>query len=175
MAIGTSGSREFLHSLGVITFTRSKPRDHENDRLRQPVQPEYAHALGHAAYCFALCEWQVVWCCERIHSGSLSKIVGEELTAGRIAKCFLDLTRSMPRANDRARLKRTAQKFATLVEDRNHILHGKPCTSPSGDACLSGSKIYEIPDLEDAADSFSACSIELNELYWGFLSTFKPA
>ncbi len=146
----------------------------KNDRLRQPVKADYALALGQAAYCFAICEWQVVWCCEKICPGSLRKTVSDELTAGKIAKRFLDLTRNMPPSADREKLKKSAETFARLVEDRNQILHGKPCTGPNGEARLSGTKILEISDLEDAADAFSECSIELNAHFWGFLSTYKP-
>jgi hypothetical protein len=146
----------------------------KNDRLRQPVKPDYAQALGQAAYCFALCEWQVVWCCERIRPGSLSKIVGDELTAGAIAKRFLDITRNLSPSAVRETLKKLAARFATLVNDRNQILHGKPCTGPNGDARLSGGKVLEISDLEDAADAFSECSIELSQLFHGLLSTYRP-
>jgi hypothetical protein len=147
----------------------------KNDRLRQPLNPDYAHALGHAAYCFALCEWQVVWCCQKIRPGSLSRIVGEELTAGKIAKRFLDLTRNMRPSADREKLKGSAEKFAALVRRRNEIFHGKPCTGPSGEARLSGATVIEIPDLEDAAGAFSECAIELNQSFYGFLATYVPA
>ena len=144
----------------------------KDDRKRQPIRDDYAHALGVATYCFALCEWQVVWCCEKIRPGSLSKIVGEELTAGKIAKRFLDMTRNMPPSKGRDELSKAAQVFAKLVELRNQIFHGKPCTGPNGDARLSSQHVLEIPELEDAADSFSSCSIELNRLFYCFLSTY---
>jgi hypothetical protein len=144
-----------------------------DDRKRQPVKDDYAHALGVATYCFTLCEWQVVWCCEKIRPGSLNKIIGEELTAGKIAKRFLDLTRNMPASKERDELSSAARQFADLVALRNNILHGKPCTGPNGDARLSAQKVWEITDLENAADSFSECSIELNRLFYGFLSIYK--
>jgi hypothetical protein len=40
---------------------------------------------------------------------------------------------------------------------------------------LHTGKVFEIVDMEQAADSFSSCSIELNRLYHGFLSTYTPA
>jgi len=143
-------------------------------RKREPVKADYVHALGLATYSFASCEWQVVWCCEKIRPGSLNKIVGDELTAGKIAKVFVDLTRNMPKSREREELSRSAQTFIGLVETRNAILHGKPCTGPNGDARLSAQRILEISDLEDAADSFTACGIELNRLFYGFLSTYTP-
>jgi len=146
----------------------------KDDRKRQPVKADYTRALGLAAYCFAICEWQVVWCCETIRPGYLRKIVGKELTAGPIAKVFVDLARNMPKSPQREELSRAAQTFSGLVKVRNAIFHGKPCTGPSGDARLSARKVLELSDLEDGADSFSACGIELNRLFHGFLSTYKP-
>ncbi len=144
----------------------------KNARLRQAVKPDYLHALGQATYCFALCEWQVVWCCEKIRVGSANAIIAEELTAGRIAKRFLDLTRNMPPSKGREALKESAAQFASLVEIRNQILHGKPCTGSSGESRLSSSRVLEIEDLEDAADKFSQCNIELNAQFYGFLATY---
>jgi len=147
----------------------------KNDRNRQPVKPDYTHALGQAAYCFAICEWNVVWSCEKIHPGTLQKIVEDELTAGKIAKRFIDLVRNMPKSTERDELSSVAQEFADLVQVRNSILHGKPCTGPNGEARLSASGVLEINDLEDAADKFSECSIKVNVLLHGFLNTYVSA
>jgi hypothetical protein len=141
------------------------------ERNRQPVTSDYSHALGHAVFCFAVCEWNAVWCCERIKPTSLEKIVGEEITAGKIAKRFMDLVRNMPASEGRQELDAAASRFATLVRERNSIIHGKPCTGPSGEARLSSATVLEIGDLEAAADSFSACIIELNRLLYGFLAS----
>ena len=99
---------------------------------------------------------------------------GAGLAAGKIAKRFLDITRNMPPSAGREKLKASAERFATLVETRNQILHGKPCTGPNGESRLSSSKVLEIPDLENAADAFSQCSIELNEQFYGFLASYHP-
>ena len=143
-------------------------------RKRQAVKPDYIEALGMAAWSFASCEWQVAWCCERIRPGSLRKIVDEEMTAGKIAKHFIDLARNMPPSKEREELSTAATTFAQLVQERNAILHGKPCTGPNGESRLSSTKVLEIPDLEDSADSFAACSSDLNRLSYGFLSTYIP-
>lgn len=147
----------------------------KDDRLRSPVRPEYVEAIGRAAYTFAACEWQVAWSCERLRPGSLRRISGEELTAGKIAKMFIDLCRNMPRSNERDELQAIAQRFAALVIVRNGILHGKPCTAPGGEQRLSSDKILEIPDLEAAADDFVECGGKLNEIYYRFLLTYVAA
>lgn len=146
----------------------------KNDRLRSPARPDYINALGLAAYTFATCEWQVVWCSEKLRPGSLATLIGDERTAGKIAKCFVDLTRNMPKSKEREELQVLAQEFANLVKTRNAILHGKPCTGPTGEARLSSGDVLEIAYLEDAADTFMACSIELNRHFHGFLSTYIP-
>lgn len=146
----------------------------KDDRLRSPVKADYVNALGLAAFTFASCEWQVVWCSEKIKPGSLNRLVGDERTAGKIAKFFIDLTRNMPKSKEREELIAAAQEFARVVEIRNAIMHGKPCTGPSGEARLSSGQVLEIDYLEDAADAFVACSSELNRLYYGFLTTYAP-
>jgi hypothetical protein len=147
----------------------------KDDRLRQPIGADYAKALGDASFCFSILEWNVVWACERIEPGSLRNIVNEELTAGKIAKRFLDLVRNMPKARERQELTAAAQEFNRLVGIRNCIVHGKPCTGPSGEARLSSQGVLEISDLEEFADSFSACGIEVNRLLHGYLATYMPA
>jgi hypothetical protein len=146
-----------------------------NERLRQPFDQDYNHALGVAVSSFAMCEWNAVYCAERIKPGALNRMINDELTAGKIAKKLLDIVRNMPRSRERAALKNAAQSFADLVLLRNKILHGKPCTNANGDARLSGANVIEITDLENAADAFSACSIKLNRLLHGFLATNNAA
>lgn len=146
----------------------------KDDRLRQPIKSDYMHALGTATFCFAICEWNAVYCAERIHPGSLGSFMRDELTAGKIAKKLIDLARNMSKSTEREEVISAAKAFADLVTLRNKILHGKPCTGPNGEARLSTESIFEIPNLHDAADAFSACSIELNRLLYGFLSTYKP-
>jgi hypothetical protein len=143
----------------------------KDDRLRSPVKPDYTAALGLAVFAFATCEWQVVWCIEKIRPGSLSKLVADERTAGQIAKFFINVTRNMPRSKEREELRQAAETFAQLVDLRNAIVHGKPCTGPNGEARLSSQQALEIGDLEAAADAFTACGSELNRQFYGFLST----
>lgn len=96
------------------------------------------------------------------------------MTAGRIAKHFIDLTRNMTKSVEREALKNLAGEFSDLVTLRNAILHGKPCTGPTGEARLSGAGIFEVPDLEDAADQFAECANKLNGLFYGFLTSYAP-
>lgn len=141
----------------------------QDSRKRIPLAADYASALGVAAYCFASCEWNVVWCCERIKPGALQKIVEARLTAGNIADRFTALVKTFPPSTDRQNLAALAAEFTKLVKVRNGILHGKPCTAPSGKQQLSSRGILEIADLKKAADDFATCSIGLNAVLYGFL------
>jgi len=146
----------------------------KGDRLRSPVKDDYVDALGRAAFTFSSLEWQVVWCAEKISPGALRKIVDKEMTAGQIAKTFVDITRNMPKSKEREELKAFADQFMELVGVRNNIMHGKPCTGPNGEARLSGERVIEIPDLEAAADDFVECGSKLNGVFYGFLETYEP-
>jgi hypothetical protein len=145
-----------------------------NSRLQQPIEDTYAQALGVATFCFAICEWNAVYCAQRIKPGSLQQFLKDELTAGKIAKKLSDLVRNMPKSKERDELQSAADEFSDLVPLRNSILHGKPCSTTDGKARLSASAIFEVRDLEEAADKFSDCSIKLNKLLHGFLSTYQP-
>nr|WP_275659084.1 HEPN domain-containing protein [Shewanella sp. Isolate8] len=107
---------------------------------------------------------------EKIIPQSIHKVVGNELTAGQIAKKFIDATRNMPKSSEREQLKLLSKQFSDLVELRNRIVHGKPCTSPNKQQRLSSNGIIELIDLENAADDFSECANKLNSLFYGFLS-----
>lgn len=146
-----------------------------DERKRIPIDESYIRALGLAAYAFATCEWQVVWCCEKIKPGVLRKIVGDESTAGAIAKKFFNLVRNMPRSKEREQLAEIANEFLILVDVRNKIVHGKPCTAPSGAQRLSSGKIIEVQEIETAADRFAACGSKLNSHFHGFLKEYVPA
>lgn len=147
----------------------------KDDRLRSPVKLDYIEALGRATYTFASLEWQVVWCAERIKPSSIEKVVDKEMTAGAIAKFFADVVRNMPKIREREELTILAVRFMELVKVRNNIIHGKPCKGPNGESRLSGNKVIEISDLEQAADDFVECGGKFNSLYYGFLKTYEPA
>lgn len=145
-----------------------------DERKLVPVDPDYMFALGIATYIFARCEWQVVWCSEKICPGSVAKIVSEEMTAGKIGKHFANVVGNMPKSKERDELSLLASEFLTLVDERNRIIHGKPCIAPNGQQRLSGNGIVEISHLKQAADAFTVCSGKLNSFFYGFLQNYVP-
>jgi len=145
-----------------------------DERKRIPVDESYISALGLATYAFARCEWQVVWCCEKIEPGTLRKIVDDKSTAGTIAQKFKNLVRNIPSSCEREELKRIAQEFIVLVDLRNKIVHGKPCTALDGAQRLSSGGIIEIEEIDEAADKFASCSNKLNSHHSRFLKEYVP-
>lgn len=140
-----------------------------------PIQSDYAYALGVATYTFARLEWQVVWCTEGLLPSTVTKAMKDEMTGGAIANRFANATRNMPASKERLELQKLAERFKRLVELRNSIAHGKPCTSPKNDQRLSGNGVIEVSDLEAAADDYADCEALLNRWFHGFLANFTPA
>lgn len=142
----------------------------KGDRLRVVVDPKYCEAIGRAAYCFAMLEWNAVWCCEKMQPGKIHSL--SEKTAGGVANDLVKLSKALPgTASHRAECISAAKEFQRIIITRNDFLHAPPCTAPNGDQVFSRKgRILTTEDLEDAADEFTACSIRLNALLHGPLS-----
>lgn len=142
--------------------------DMKDDRERVPVDDHYVEALGRATYVFATLEWNAVWCCERLDRGYINKL--ERKTAGRIAT---DLLSRVSRIGDPVfhdACNGPAREFQRLVKIRNSILHGKPGTADdNAQRLFSEGRAWSPEMVEDAADDFAACSINLNALLYAEL------
>jgi hypothetical protein len=141
----------------------------KDDRLRVPVEDVYVHAIGLATYAFATLEWNAVWCCERIAPGAINTLPAK--TAGAIAERFVKLVEGMPSSTDQADLLVAAKDFEALVKDRNGLMHGKPGTDTDGGQRLfRHGTAWSVEMINDAADRFTACSMRLNALFYGFVA-----
>ncbi len=133
-----------------------------DERLEIPVDPDYASALGLAAYCFASLEWNAVRCCERIEPGSIESL--EERTAGRVADTLLHLVKRLGNCEAQRELQSAAADFRVLVGTRNNLVHSRPGTAPGGGLGLfRHGDHWTIVELEGVADAFAKCSRRLNE------------
>ncbi len=140
----------------------------KDDRLRVPIDSVYVEALGRATYVFATLEWDAVWCCERMEPGYIRKL--SRKTAGVIADDLVSLSKKRPSAQLRKDCLGPASEFKSLVEVRNGIVHGKPGTAPSGEQRLfRDGNAWTPAMINDAADSFAACSSLLNALLYNQL------
>lgn len=155
--------------VGNVVWTSSARDGMKNERLRVPVHPDYASALGLAVYCFARLEWNAVWCCERIEPGSVESLA--DRTAGRVADTLLHLVERLGGSAEQAALKSAAADFHFLVGTRNNLVHAKPGTAAGGEQALfrHGDQ-WTLSELEGVADAFTACSTRLNHALHGVLS-----
>lgn len=124
------------------------------------MENAYAEAVGRAVFIFARLEWDAVWVCEKLQPGYINNL-GKK-TAGRIAD---DLTRLTSTATSAAAFAPICTDFKRLVDVRNRLLHGKPGTSNDGDQNLFDRGVaWTIGKINDAADEFTTCDLELNPM-----------
>jgi hypothetical protein len=139
------------------------------ERLRIPVQPDYTAAIGVAVYCFASLEWNAVWCCELIESGSIADL--DERTAGRVADTLIHLVKRVAASPEKTALEAAAADFRFLVGTRNNLVHAKPGSAPDGaQGLFRHGDYWTIAELEAVADAFAECSVRLNHAIHGHLS-----
>ncbi len=132
-----------------------------------PLEESYAAALGRAVFIFSRLEWQAVWCCEKINPGCIAPL--SKRTAGGVSKALIKAVEDAPDAAKQL-LEDAAINFAALVEERNGLAHGRPCTAPSGDQRLSRhGKIWTHELIDKAADEFALCSQNLNTIFYEYL------
>lgn len=132
-----------------------------DERLRVPIHPDYASAIGLAVYCFASLEWNAVWCCEAIEPGSVDGL--EDRTAGRVADTLIHLVKRLNGSAEQCELEDAATDFRGLVATRNNLVHAKPAIAFDGSQGLSrhGDQ-WTMEELKLTADAFTRCSLRLN-------------
>ena len=139
----------------------------KDDRLRVSVDSTYLAAIGMAAYCFATMEWNAVYCGEKLSPGYVNTVA--EKTAGVIARDIVGFTQLVTEQNKQARYQTATNNFAQLVKRRNDLMHATPGTFESGQRLGRSGIPWELADINNIADDFATCSIELNELYYHVL------
>jgi hypothetical protein len=140
---------------------------------RIPVNDQYLHALGRAAYNFAYLEWGIVWLTETIQFGFLNEV--RNLTAGQIANRFSQAADGL--ADDdpnKSALQSLAHSFSDLVEERNRLMHGNPFTAEGGEQRLlydgrHGRKDWTVALIDKFSEQTAIASIEAGRLLHGGL------
>lgn len=135
----------------------------ENDRLRVPVDSAYVAAIGLATYCFARLEWDAVYCGEKLSSGYINTVAKK--TAGTIAQNITKFAYLIVDQNKRTRFQAATGQFVRLVERRNDLMHANPATVGGEQRLVRHGTPWQLSEINDLADEFTACSMELNELY----------
>ena len=138
-----------------------------DERLRIPVDDPYLTALGRCLFIFAELEWNAVWCGEKIAPGFLD--AARAKTAGQIGADLEPRAAALSPGKVRTDCVQAAQEFRRLVGVRNGIMHAQPCHAAGDERLVRDGNVWAIPALEEAADEFARCSIELNDLYHHWL------
>ncbi|HFH3677268.1 hypothetical protein [Pseudomonas aeruginosa] len=96
-------------------------------------------------------------------------------TAGAIAKRLLLLADGLAEHPDRTEFMLCAQKFSELVEHRNGLMHGRPGTDSSDQKAklFRNGEAWTAQKIQDIANEFSECSIQLNKHLHGFLKAVR--
>ena len=135
----------------------------KDDRLRVPVHAAYLAAIGMATYCFARLEWDAVYCGQKLSPGYVKTVAVK--TAGMIAKDLTCFAKLITEPAKQARYQTAAGEFARLVKRRNDLMHATPATVGSDQRLVRHSIPWQPNEIDDLADEFTACSMELNELH----------
>jgi hypothetical protein len=135
----------------------------KDDRLRVPVDAAYLTAIGIATYCFALMEWNAVYCGQKLSPGYVSTVARK--TAGTIGRDISGFDQLVTDQVKQARYRAAAAEFVRLVDRRNDLVHANPATVGSDQRLVRHGTPWQPNEIEDLADAFTACSMELNELY----------
>ena len=133
------------------------------DRLRVPFEAGYAGDIGLAVICFAICEWNAVWCAEKIEPGYIR--TKRRKTAGQIAKDLIRIAAKLPSEPFGDRLRDAATEFDRLTDRRNDLLHANPGTDADGSQRLFRDGVTWSPrDIQEFADQTTRCSEILNDI-----------
>ena len=134
-----------------------------DDRLRVPVDDAYVVSLGRAMYVFSTLEWNVVWCLEKMIPSYISRV--SRKTAGQIAADFIRFSALISDTSLRHDCTAVANRFDSLVRQRNGLAHAKPGTANDGSQRLFRDGMpWTLQAVNDLCDEFAACSIEANAI-----------
>jgi hypothetical protein len=138
----------------------------KGDRLRVPLEDDYAFALGRAIFIFAKLEWSAVNCCERMKPNSIHSLTRQKKTAGGVAKILKKLADELPRSSLQTELCAAAVEFKKLAQRRNDLLHVQPASTADGAQRLFRDGVsWEVGKIDDAADDFTECNDRLVALW----------
>lgn len=140
-----------------------------DERKRIVLDPDYATALGQALYCFALCEWNAVYCIQEQQPGYVADAFRptQSTMAGTVADKLRSVSRKLSNGPDKLEWEQAAQLFFDLVTaERNRLVHAKPGTNQVGEQRLFyfGYE-WTVERVQAVADRFTQCGMTLNNLY----------
>jgi hypothetical protein len=139
-----------------------------DERTSVVLDPVYATALGEALYCFALCEWNAVYCIQKHEQGYVANAFQstQSTMSGTIAQKLRSVSSKLADSDKKIEWQIASQLFFDLVKtERNQLIHGKPGTNAVGDQRLFYFGFeWTLERVREAADRFADCGWALNQL-----------
>ncbi len=108
---------------------------------RVPVDDNYATLVGKAVYVFAYYEWAIIWIIELLDSGFVHEYCrGNPMTSGMVQERFravIDNSATKFNKVCKQELLDCLGEFASLIVQRNALVHAHPCTDSDGAQILT--------------------------------------
>jgi hypothetical protein len=126
---------------------------------------DYNSALGEVVAEFGLLEWNTIYAIALYAPAYVREAEYGKVMAGQI-KSKLSTCISLATPADQGELTALLNRFSDAIDLRNDVLHGKPCTSPTGQQRLARhGSILELADLTDRITEFRNLSCDFNQYY----------
>ena len=144
---------------------------------RVPVDDSYASLVGKAVYIFAYYEWAIIYIIEFLRAGFVNKYSrGASMTSGTVRR-ELQETIDDPQVSfakvSKAEFQAFCDRFASLIDRRNALIHAHPITDADGSQILAyQTKVTKpLPDVkwpktevESAIREFDAAACDAGAL-----------
>jgi len=133
----------------------------KDDRLRVPMENDYALALGRAIFIFTKLEWSAIECCEHIIPDSFHVLNLNERNAIILANKLISLAATLP-PSLRREVCIAAAEFDRLRKKRNDLLHVQPGTIADGaQRLIRDGLAWKVDMIDKVADDFTECNDRL--------------
>ena len=142
-----------------------------------PFDPGYTALVGTAVYVFAYYEWAVIYLIQQFKPGFVSRYCrGTPMTSGQVKReleGILNDASTVYTEVSRAELDAYCNRFASLIDKRNALIHAHPITDTDGSQILNyQAKIdrplpdmkWPIPSVEQVLQEFDSAACDANAL-----------
>jgi hypothetical protein len=123
-------------------------------QTRVPFDPSYTALVGTAVYVFAYYEWAVIYLIQQFKPDFVARYCrGAPMTSGQVKReleAILNDTATVYAKVSRAELEVCCNRFASLIDKRNALIHAHPITDTDGSQILNYQAKVDrpLPDMK---------------------------
>jgi hypothetical protein len=146
-------------------------------QTRVQFDPSYTALVGTAVYVFAYYEWAVIYLIQQFKPGFVACYCrGAPMTSGQVMReleAILNDTATVYARVSRAELEVCCNRFASLIDKRNTLIHAHPITDTDGSQILNYQAKVDrpLPDMKwpmstvsQVLQEFDAAACDANSL-----------